>query len=138
MKFYHDFGTHVDILARTLYGEARSQPLDGIKAVACVVMNRARRGGWWGASPQAVCLAPKQFSCWNDDDPNKAIITAVASGNLIFDVCIDVAERAVLDMLHDATKGACHYHTKGVHPQWSMGKTPSATIGDHLFFNDVE
>ncbi|HVO17344.1 MAG TPA: cell wall hydrolase [Alphaproteobacteria bacterium] len=127
----------VDVVARTLYGEARGQPLDGIVAVASVVMNRARRGAY-GATPAEVCLRPWQFSCWNARDPNRAIIERVQPGTFLFDVCRLVAALVLRGLLPDPTGGATHYHTKGVAPDWSRGKTPSAVIGDHLFFTDID
>ena len=36
----------VDILARTLYGEARGEGIDGIEAVACGIMNRFKARKW--------------------------------------------------------------------------------------------
>lgn len=132
------FERDVDIMARTVYGEARGQPLDGLLAVANVIMNRVRRPGWWGSTVESVCLAPKQFSTWNDGDPNKAIIEAVKPGNFIFDVCRDIAARVIVGLARDPTGGACWYHSKGVQPQWSVGKTPSVVISDHKFFTDIE
>jgi N-acetylmuramoyl-L-alanine amidase len=127
----------IDVTARTLYGETRGQPLEGIVAVANVVMNRARRGAY-GATPAEVCLRPWQFSCWNARDPNRAIIERVQPGTFVFDVCRLVASLVIRGLLHDPTGGATHYHTKGVAPDWSRGKTPSAVIGDHLFFTDID
>jgi spore germination cell wall hydrolase CwlJ-like protein len=127
----------VDVTARTLYGEARGQPLDGIIAVASVVANRARRGVY-GATPAEICLRPWQFSCWNARDPNRPIIERVQPGTFVFDVCRLVASLVLRGLLPDPTGGATHYHTKGVAPDWSRGKTPSAVIGDHLFFNDID
>ena len=132
-----DIDRDVDVTARTLYGEARGQPLDGLLAVAAVVMNRARAGRY-GASPADVCLRPWQFSCWNARDPNRAVIERVQPGLFMFDVCRLVASLAIRGLLPDPTGGATHYHTKGVAPNWSRGKTPSAVIGDHLFFNDID
>ena len=72
-----------DILARTIYGEARGESISGMEAVASVVLNRVafanRRGRfWWGNSIAEVCRAPKQFSCWNRNDPNYRLICRVA------------------------------------------------------------
>jgi spore germination cell wall hydrolase CwlJ-like protein len=131
------FDRDVDVTARTLYGEARGQPLEGIIAVANVIVNRARRGVY-GETPAAVCLRPWQFSCWNARDPNRAIIERVAPGDFVFDVCRLIASLVIRGLLHDPTGGATHYHTKGVAPDWSRGKTPSAVIGDHLFFTDID
>ncbi|MFA7431531.1 MAG: cell wall hydrolase [Rhodospirillaceae bacterium] len=134
----------VEVLARTLYGEARGESLAGKEAVACVILNRVaraqERGGayWWGRDVVGVCLKPWQFSCWNPTDPNRAKLLAVTDATRAFRACRSVAERAVAGMVEDKTGGATHYHTRTVTPAWSRGRAPSAVIGGHLFFNDVE
>jgi len=133
----------VDTLARTLWGEARGEPVRGIEAVAAVVVNRVRRavaagGFWWGGSVIAVCRKPWQFSCWNPSDPNRAKLLAVKADDPVFATCLRVARRAVAGVLPDPTGGATHYHRTGIHPAWAAGSLPSAEIGRHLFFNDVE
>src|SRR5690349_15270839 len=72
-KFYHKLET--DVLARTLWGEARGEGETGMQAVASVVLNRValaqERGKyWWGNNIIQVCQKPYQFSCWNRSDPN--------------------------------------------------------------------
>jgi spore germination cell wall hydrolase CwlJ-like protein len=57
------------VLARTLWAEARSQGGEGMHAVANVILNRAAQPDWWGKDIRSVCLAPYQFSCWNENDP---------------------------------------------------------------------
>jgi spore germination cell wall hydrolase CwlJ-like protein len=137
-------GSPVDVLARTLWGEARGEAVAGKQAVASVVLNRVRRarerGGryWWGASIEEVCRRPWQFSCWNESDPNRAKLEKVGMDNPAFRQCVRVASQAVAGTLDDATGGATHYHTAGIDPPWSRGRIPSATIGRHLFYNDVE
>ncbi|GAB6052896.1 hypothetical protein JCM17960_17160 [Magnetospira thiophila] len=134
----------VDILARTLYGEARGEPFSGLEAVACVVMNRVRRGQkrrngyWWGTTVEEVCLKPWQFSCWNDNDPNRKLLERVKASDPVFGRCLSVARRALNRQLPDPTDGATHYHTRGVVPDWSFGKQPCVMIGHHLFYNNVE
>ena len=62
-----------DILARTLWGEARGEGFDGQIAVAWTIRNRVFDGkakSWWGEGYAEVCLKPWQFSCWNQNDPN--------------------------------------------------------------------
>ena len=128
----------IDITARTLYGEARGQPVEGIIAVAGVIMNRVHAGRY-GATPAEVCQRPWQFSCWNANDVNRVIIEHVQPGyNREFDWCQLVASLAIRGLIHDPSGGATHYHTKGVAPDWSLGKTPCAVIGDHLFFKDID
>lgn len=134
---------NVDVLARTLFGEARGESLSGKEAVACVIMNRVQRGRdrggyWWGDSITAVCQKPWQFSCWNENDPNREKILAMEPGHKVFDTCVRIARRALSGCLEDATKGATHYHTKNVNPPWSRGRPACVEIGHHLFYNDIE
>ncbi|MGE4280086.1 MAG: cell wall hydrolase [Magnetospirillum sp.] len=137
-------GSAVDILARTLWGEARGEKVRGIEAVAALVMNRVKRaqdrGGryWWGSSIQQVCLKPWQFSCWNQGDPNRPKLEKVTEKDRVFRVCLRVARRAAAGTLDDPTLGATHYHTQAVAPPWARGRNPSVIIGNHLFYNDVE
>ena len=68
----------LDILARTLYGEARGEygtsgPAAFI-AIGNVIMNRFQRGGPYGKTITEVCLKARQFSCWNSNDPNRPLI----------------------------------------------------------------
>ncbi|NQU58997.1 MAG: cell wall hydrolase [Rhodospirillales bacterium] len=133
----------VELLARTLYGEARGETVRGKEAVACVIINRVKRarergGYWWGDSLGLVCQKPWQFSCWNAGDPNLKKITAVAPDNRVFQSCIRIARRAATGALDDLTGGATHYHTKGVNPPWSRAKAPSLEIGNHLFYANIE
>ena len=131
-------GSAVDVLARTLWGEARGESVRGIEAVAAVVMNRVTKGGWWGNSVETVCRKKWQFSCWNADDPNRAKLERVTEADRVFRVCLRVARRAVGGGLDDPTRGATHYHVRGLMPDWAKGRDPSAEIGSHLFYNDVE
>lgn len=133
----------VDVLARTLFGEARGEPVRGKEAVASVIVNRVRRarnrsGYWWGDSIAAVCRRPWQFSCWNENDPNRDKIEAVDQGNEVFACCVRIARRAVAGVLKDPTGGATHYHAGGATPPWVLDRTPCAVIGNHKFYNDVE
>lgn len=129
----------VDVLARTLWGEARNESTRGMEAVACVVQNRveiARKhnGYWWGSDVMQVCQKPFQFSCWNANDPNRSKLMAVTDKNIHFATCLRIARRVVYGCIADITDGATHYHTLDVHPHWSEGREASAIIGHHIFF----
>lgn len=132
----------VEVLARTIYGEARGESVRGKEAVAAVILNRVRkaeqRGGWWwGHDVVSVCLKPWQFSCWNPSDPNRARILAVTPASKSFGTCLRVARRALSGVLEDPTRGATHYHNHLVHPPWAWNHVPSAEIGGHLFYSTV-
>jgi len=131
----------IDVLARTLWGEARSENTTGMEAVAHVILNRVRyaqkRGGrfWWGHDIITVCQRPYQFSCWNPGDPNRKKLMAIDKSDIHFSTALRVARRAVFgQLIDDPTLGADHYHTVNVAPFWSKGETPLVQIGSHLFF----
>jgi N-acetylmuramoyl-L-alanine amidase len=128
----------VETLARTLWGEGRGGSDAGLEAIATVVMNRlAAPDRRFGRTVAQVCRQPKQFSCWNEDDPNRAKIFALKGDEPSLVRCRAVAERAIAGTLADQTFGADHYHQRGMMPVWARGKQASARIDDHLFYNNV-
>ncbi|WP_417625332.1 cell wall hydrolase [Paremcibacter congregatus] len=134
--------SETEILARTLYGEARGEELAGIEAVASVILNRvafARKRGryWWGSDVKGVCLKPAQFSCWNANDPNRKKLLALSPRDPAYRLCKRIAHRAVAGDLCDQTDGATHYHTVAVDPYWARGHVPVAEIGNHLFYRGI-
>ncbi len=137
-----DMLSEVEVLARTLYGEARGEELAGIEAVASVILNRvafAKRRGryWWGNDVKSVCLKPAQFSCWNEADPNRKRLLALNPRDPAYRLCKRIAKRAVAGELPDQTDGATHYHTHAVDPFWARGHVPVAEIGNHLFYKNI-
>ena len=141
MKQYYD-DICVDVLARTIWGEARNQGAEGMQAVANVVINRvehAQKKGsfWWGNNIIQVCQKPYQFSCWNKGDPNFRKLQSVDENDLYFASAVRMARRAIIDVLPDVTNGATHYHTKEILPYWAKGKTPCAEIGAHIFYRMI-
>ena len=144
-------GTYdIDTLARTIWAEARGEGRAGMVAVAHVILNRLNRPGWWSRDQndgipddtiQAVCCDPWQFSCWNQDDPNRAKLLAVGPENKTFATAADVAV-AVITPGHpdavDPTGGATHYHTTAIGPPWASGHEPCARIGRHVFYRNIK
>lgn len=127
----------IDTFARTLWGEARGETKAGREAIASVILNRLKKPSRFGKSIEEVCLKPAQFSCWNNGDPNLPKLKKVDESDPVFAECVAIAENAVQGLLADSVIGADHYHTAGVSPGWSHGKTPCITIGNHLFFNNI-
>ena len=129
----------VDILAKTLWGEARGEGYEGMLAVGWVVRNRAEKPCWWGKCIETVCRAPWQFSCWNENDPNFSYLQK----NSIPTHEYELAHRAALDVIGgqvcDPTGGATHYYSTsmGTPPNWANNATETARIGRHIFFKDV-
>lgn len=125
----------LDTMARTLWGEARGEPLEGKIAVAWVIKNRADNPSWWGDSIFSVCKKPFQFSCWNMGDPNRSKLICVTPQDAMFRDCLMVTAGVLTRNYPDITGGANHYHAKAISPKWAQGKEPSAKKGTHLFFN---
>lgn len=144
MKYSVD--TDIDILARTIYGEARSEGEEGMEAVACVVINRYKSHKWYsgyvlkgGAKIPSIahtCLKRMQFSCWNKNDPNLPKIRRVTPENKIFKKCLEIASAAVCGNLKDFTGGAVYYHTKDIKPEWAVEKIPCYEVNNHIFYRE--
>lgn len=134
---WNDRAFTLDVLARTIWGEARGEGRAGMQAVACAILNRAKDPGWWGRSVAEVCLKPWQFSCWLESDPNRAKLLAVTAQDRQFAQALDLAQAALAGDLADYTFGATHYHMVEIAPGWASGHTPCAVIGRHAFYNDI-
>lgn len=137
-QFYNELA--VDVLARTLWGEARGEGTAGMEVVASVILNRVQvaqdKGGqyWWGNDIISVCQKPYQFSCWNRSDPNYRRLLEVTDSNIHFATAIRIARRAVVGTLADSTQRATHYHADYIAPSWARGQTPTLTLGRHIFY----
>ncbi len=123
-------------LTRTCWGEARGEGKEGVAAVVHVILNRVAAKTWYGRSITEVCTKPWQFSCWNEGDPNLYKILDLGFGEKKF-------RKTTIHVLQglngkDPTNGATHYHNDKVEPTWAQGLAPSAIIGHHLFYKDVD
>lgn len=124
----------LDVMARTIWAEARSEGDLGMEAVASVILNRAAHPRWWGGDVREVCLAPLQFSCWNLRDPQYDRIRSVTEADPLFRKAREVARRALAGEVEDRTGGADHYfNPAAANPSWARGREASAVIGNHRF-----
>lgn len=133
-----DRDEQIDVMARTAWGEARGEGQSGMQAVLNVVMNRVKKGSWYGATPKDVCLKKYQFSCWLDSDPNKAKLLTVDENDKDFARAKYLATLAYDGQLTDITKGATNYvnlASLGDNvPSWVNNMKLSTTIGKHSFY----
>lgn len=128
-----------EVLARTIWGEARGEGLVGMHAICSVILNRAAAPCWWGKDIESVCLCRKQFSCWNDNDLNRAKLMRVGDEDPQFRIAKEIARNAIMDYLPDITNGATHYYRPLPNmppPKWVMGMKQVATIDHHVFFKE--
>lgn len=140
MMLMLDSMTDIDIMARTLYGEARGEVRDHGKdpliAVGHVIMNRVRQRAWYGRSIRGVCLHPYQFSCWNEGDMNLQTILKVSPDKPIFRECLEAAYAVAHMMVPDLTMGSDHYYSidLGNPPKWAQYAEEKTEIGKHRFY----
>lgn len=125
-----------EIGAMTVWMEARGEGMIGMTAVAHVIANRlaSRR---WGSTIASVCLAPFQFSCWNDRDPNREAMARAPDADLSdADEAMYKAQEGITE---DPTNGATHYYAVGTPtPAWAQPPAKlEVTIGRHNFYSGV-
>lgn len=139
--------------ARTLWQEARGEPLPGQQAVAHVLFNRLKDGRW-GNNLASVCLWHAGFSGWFSPrvvhgvavrDPNFAAACALSDQDPVL-LALAALIEAVMAGAIDPTGGATHYYAVGTpEPAWVKGDpangTPPATFcgrfGNQLFYKSV-
>ncbi|WP_122432135.1 cell wall hydrolase [Pseudomonas viridiflava] len=136
-----------DVLARTLWGEARGEGLPGQIAVAWSIRNRVEmdlhndgKPDWWGEGYAGVCLKPWQFSCWNKNDPNYPFLSgAKAIPFREFAQARIAADQVIEGKQPDPTGGATHYYstTMPKAPTWAAKARQTLKLGHHIFFKDV-
>ena len=139
-----DLTSDLDVLAATIYGEARGEPTVGKQAVAAVIVNRAEYAAvhhypeFGDGSIRSACLAPWQFSCWDKDDPNRADIEKLDFGNPTNELteCLAVAHNALNGSTPDPTKGCLFYKTTLLPwpSDWGKQVPPDVVIGHQSFY----
>ena len=138
--------TELQVVWLTLWGEARSESIEGIVAVASVIRNRVVRRG---QSYRKVCLQPWQFSCWMErgGPANYRHVMRIARQlaedrqvrwTRVLEECGVIAQATMRERLRDRTAGSDHYCTTRLWstrpPRWARGQEPVATVGAHVFF----
>ena len=119
-----------EVIAATLVLEAGGESNDnGMVAVYEVIRNRAKLGN---KTQMEVCLARKQFSCWNGVT-DVAKVIAKAKRHKKWNDAVFVVNHAYKT---DWTKGATSYHSNkmSVFPSWAKKMTCVGSIGNHIFY----
>ena len=138
----------LDCLARNIYWEARSEPVEGMIAVAQVTLNRVAhksfpddicdvvyqgptKASWKDKSVYYPVKHRCQFSWYCDGKSDR--ISSV--NQTIFDRCYEVARQVLIEGKRlPGLKQAVFYHADYVSPGWRYPKL--AKIGTHIFYGD--
>lgn len=129
----------LDIAARTVWMESRSEPVAGQRAVAWVIANRHKTARWYSGHTLAeCCLMAQQFSCWNTNDPNRISMSRLDDDDPTLLSMRSYVIDAMAGTGTDPTFGATHYYASGIPtPPWAKDAAPTVQIGRHRFFNHV-
>ena len=126
-----------DCLTAAVYYEARSEPLDGQRAVAQVVLNRVRDR----AFPASVCGVVYQGGARRDGRGIGCQFSFACDGSTSRPVdgaawqrARGVAEAALAGAVYAPIGAATYYHTDAVHPWWAPSLARVGQIGAHIFY----
>jgi spore germination cell wall hydrolase CwlJ-like protein len=156
----------LNVLAQTIWGEARQEGTKGMIAVGNVIKNRAEANKkMFGQGIRGVALKPKQFSCWNQGDPNREKLKDVLQYDKLVSLrksptgepfnewfqkfkntgeyleyksylkAKEIAQQILNGSVPDPTKGAVYYHTLDVKPIWRKKLDKVAQYGNHIFYD---
>jgi len=128
-----DSARSLECLTAAIYYEAATEPLDGQRAVAQVVLNRVRHPAY----PSSVCGVVFQGS----ERATGCQFTFTCDGSLgrapvpsIWARAKEIARAALAGYVYKPVGWATHYHTNWVVPYWSSSLVKLANVGTHIFY----
>lgn len=135
-------GDDLEILARTLYGEIRGGTNNQIRNVADIVLNRFLTGYRSNGSIAGTCRAPEQFSCWNPGTRARDILDTLPASDPELAALRTIAASVIQRRLKDGStflplKGARHYHSHSVSPDWALPSRVVHDDGKHIFYTGI-
>ncbi len=128
-----DRARSLDCLTAAIYYEAATEPTDGQRAVAQVILNRVRHPAY----PSSVCgvvfegaRRPTgcQFSFACDGSLRRAPMQSY------WDRAKSVAAAALNGYVYSPVGWSTHYHANYVMPYWAPTLVKSANVGLHIFY----
>jgi hypothetical protein len=126
-------GRALDCLTAAVYYEARSEPLDGQRAVAQVVLNRVRHP----AFPRSICGVvfqgrERRTGCQFSFTCDGSLLRAPAAGP--WRQAEEIARAALAGQTEPSVGTATHYHADYVLPKWAFQLGKIGQIGRHIFY----
>jgi len=124
--------TDVEIATATLIAEAGGEPFAGQVLVGETIANRAIN---YGVSIRAVCLAPKQFSCWNNQGTMELRMQTMRRHPAYAD-CVMIAESICQPGYVPVSKSTHYYAPAKARPSWAEKMSLVAVVGGHRFYRE--
>jgi hypothetical protein len=128
-----DTAASLQCLTAAVYYEARSEGLEGQRAVAQVVLNRVRHP----AFPNSVCGVVYQGSRRSTGCQFSFTCDGSMRGALDREAWLKarrVAATALAGGVYGPVGLATHYHTTAIRPWWAAAMRPAVTVGSHIFY----
>ena len=121
-------------LAEAIYYEARSEPEEGQRAVAQVVLNRVRSPAYPGSVCGVVYQGPMRAGggCQFTFTCDGSLASPPSGAGWLRAKRLAVA--ALAGEVYAPVGLATHYHTQQVVPTWAFKLVKSAVIGSHSFY----
>ena len=121
-----------EIFAKTIYAEARGEPVDGQKEVGRVIRERAaqNKSYWGGNTIEGVCKQPGQFECWN------GVNDIVINEPDVYDSIREWSDSMYDQPLRSDANCPDHYNNpdKEGYPDWTKNCKQMHKIGNHQFY----
>jgi len=129
-----------DYMIRTIVFEADGEPQEGKIAVAYVILNRVKSGGW-GTSIKDVVTSPWQFEPWMT---KREAMEKLSPEDPSYRNAAQIADAVFAGQMPDPTAGATYFlnptvvreRRGGSLPSWAQGEGQS--IGHHTFYRPDE
>jgi spore germination cell wall hydrolase CwlJ-like protein len=128
-----DRARSLQCMTEAIYYEAATEPVEGRRAVAQVILNRVRHPAY----PNSVCgvvyqgserRTGCQFSFTCDGSLGRAPMAPY------WQQARQLAEESLAGYVHQPVGYSTHYHANYVVPYWASSLTKSANIGTHIFY----
>ena len=129
-----------DYMIRTIVFEAGGEPDEGKIAVAYVILNRIKSGGW-GDSIKDVVTSPWQFEPWMT---KREAMEKLSPDDPSYRNAAQIANAVLAGQVPDPTAGAMYFlnptvvreRRGGSLPSWAQGE--GQPIGNHTFYRPDE
>jgi len=127
-------------MIRAIVFEADGEPQEGKIAVAYVILNRVKSGGW-GTSIKDVVTSPWQFEPWMT---KREAMEKLSPEDTSYRNAAQIADAVFAGQMPDPTAGATYFlnptvvreRRGGSLPSWAQGEGQS--IGHHTFYRPDE
>jgi len=120
-------------LALLVWREARGETYDAKVAVAYVVVERAKIGGWWGNSILEVMAKPYQFSSMTDPKDRQLVKWPLWTPD--YEICVAIARDVLSGVAVNPMHGADHYHDTSIAPpEFTHGARYLGKLGRLMFY----